>query len=30
LVTWNCNKGSYAKKVGLLDAMVADVAVTYI
>src|SRR6202795_4132032 len=27
LVTWNCNKGAYSKKVPLLEPMAADVAV---
>jgi hypothetical protein len=27
LVTWNCSKGAYSKKVPLLEPMVADVAV---
>jgi hypothetical protein len=27
LVTWNCNKGPYAEKMALLDAMAADIAV---
>ena len=27
LVTWNCNKGAYSKKVPLLDPMAADIAV---
>src|ERR1700681_2841198 len=27
LVTWNCNKGLYSKKVPLLDPMAADIAV---
>jgi exodeoxyribonuclease III len=27
LVTWNCNKGAYSKKVPLLDRLGADIAV---
>jgi exodeoxyribonuclease III len=27
LVTWNCNKGAYSKKVPLLEPMAADIAV---
>lgn len=27
LVTWNCNRGAYAKKVPLLDPLAADIAV---
>jgi|ERR1700730_7299599 len=27
LITWNCNRGAYSKKVPLLDRLVADIAV---